>query len=180
MPYIIIGALIALVSIWMISVQRKLVVMDEHVDDAMSQIGVQLSSCFEALTALLNLTKEYAAQETCPLLDAIKLHRSAITAKSTPDDVRKQEDMLTEALDRISMIAEQYPELKANKSYLKYMNAVDCYEKMICTSCLIYNNSAAKINRELRMFPTSVLGGMLGFHQRGYVETLEERLICPA
>ena len=52
MPYIIIGALIALVSIWMISVQRKLVVMDEHVDDAMSQIGVQLSSCFEALTAL--------------------------------------------------------------------------------------------------------------------------------
>jgi LemA protein len=177
MPYILIGALIALVIIWMISVQRKLVVMDEHVDDAMNQIGVQLSSCFEALIALLNLTKDYAAQESRPLLDAIKLYRNTITAKSTPNDVQKQEDMITEALDRISVIAEQYPELKANKNYLKCMNAIDCYEKMIRTSCLIYNNSAAKINRELRIFPTSVLGGMLGFHQRGYVETLEEKPI---
>ena len=60
MPFIIIGGLIAIFVIWGIGVQRRLVAMDENVNNAMSQIGVQLSSRFDALTALLDLTKGYA------------------------------------------------------------------------------------------------------------------------
>ena len=170
MSLIIIGALIAILVLWGIGVQRKLVVMDENVNNAMSQIGVQLSSRFDALTALLDLTKGYAAHESQTLIETIKSRRSVITATSTPDDVLKQEGVISEALGRISMVAEQYPELKANENYKKCMNAVDSYEKMVRTSRLIYNDSVTKLNRELRMFPTSLLGGMFGFRQRDYLE----------
>ena len=173
MPFIIIGALIAILVIWAVLEQRKLVVMDENINNAMSQIGVQLSSRFDALTPLLDLTKGYAANESQTLIDNIKSRRRIITATSTPGDVLKQEDVITEALGCISTVAEQHPELKAKENYRKCMNAVDCYEKMVRTSHLIYNDSVAKFNRELRMFPTVMLGGMFGFHQRDYLDAAE-------
>lgn len=128
MPFIIIGGLIAIFVIWGIGVQRRLVAMDENVNNAMSQIGVQLSSRFDALTALLDLAKGYAAHESQTLIETIKSRRSVITATSTPDDVLKQEGIISEALGRISMVAERYPELKASESYKKCMDAVDSYE----------------------------------------------------
>ena len=180
MPFIIIGGLIAIFVIWGIGVQRRLVAMDENVNNAMSQIGVQLSSRFDALTALLDLAKGYAAHESQTLIETIKSRRSIITATSTPDDVLKQEGIISEALGRISMVAERYPELKASESYKKCMDAVDSYEKMVRTSRLIYNDSVTRLNRELRMFPTSLLGRLFGFHQRDYLEAVEEKADMPS
>lgn len=179
MPFIV-GAFIAIVVIWAIAVQRKLVVMDENINNAMSQIGVQLSSRFDALIALLDITKGYAAEESQILIDTIKPHRNVITAQSTPDDVVAQEGVISEVLDRVTMIVEQYPELKTNKNYVKYMNAVDGYEKMMRTSRLIYNDSVSRFNRELRMFPTSLLGEIFGFDQRDYMETAQEKIDMPS
>ena len=180
MPFIIIGGLIAIFVIWGIGVQRRLVVMDENVSNAMSQIGVQLSSRFDALTALLDLAKGYAAHESQTLIETIKSRRSVITAASTPDDVLKQEGIISEALGRISMVAERYPELKASESYKKCMDAVDSYEKMVRTSRLIYNDSVTKLTRVLRMFPTSLPGSMFGFRQRDYLEMVEEKADMPS
>ena len=180
MPFIIIGGLIAIFVIWGIGVQRRLVAMDENVNNAMSQIGVQLSSRFDALTALLDLAKGYAAHESQTLIETIKSRRSIITATSTPGDVLKQEGIISEALGRISMVAERYPELKASESYKKCMDAVDSYEKMVRTSRRIYNDSVTRLNRELRMFPTSLLGSMFGFRQRDYLEAVEEKADMPS
>ena len=180
MPFIIIGGLIAIFVIWGIGVQRRLVAMDENFNNAMSQIGVQLSSRFDALTALLDLAKGYAAHESQTLIETIKSRRSVITATSTPDDVLKQEGIISEALSRISMVAERYPELKASESYKKCMDAVDSYETMVRTSRLTYHDSVTRLNRELRMFPTSLLGGMFGFRQRDYLEAVEEKADMPS
>lgn len=163
-----------LLTLWVVSCRRRLAVMDENVNNAMTQIGIQLSSRFDALTALLNLTKEYAAQEAQTLIETIRFRRSTITGTSTPDDVLKQEDVIAEALGRICIVAERCPDLQANENYAKYMNAVDSYEKMVCTSRLIYNDSVTKLNRELRMFPTSLIAGAFGFRQREYLEAVED------
>jgi len=176
---IVVSVVVVLLIVWAIGVQRRLVVMDENINNAMSQIGVQLSSRFDALTALLDLTKGYAEHESQTLLETVKSRRSIITANSTPDDVQKQENVITEALGRIAMVAEQYPDLKANTTYIKCMDAVDSYEKMVRTSRLIYNDSVTKLNRELRMFPTSLLGGMFGFRQRDYLEAVVEKADMP-
>lgn len=162
-------AIVAIIALWIISTQRKLVVLDENVSNAMSQIGVQLSSRFDALTALLDLTRGYAKHESETLMETIKVRRSMITTKSTPDDVLRQEGIIAEALGRISMVAEQYPELKANQTYIKTMDAVETFENMVRTSRLIYNDSVTKLNREIRMFPISIIAGMLGFQQRDYL-----------
>ena len=176
---IVLAVVVVLLVVWAIGVQRKLVVMDENINNAMSQIGVQLSSRFDALTALLDLTKGYAAHESQTLIETIKSRRSVITAQSTPDDVLKQEGVISEALGRIAMVAEQYPELKANENYAKCMNAVDSYEKMVRTSCLIYNDSVTKFNRELYTFPTSLVGGILGFRKREYMKAADEKTAKP-
>ncbi|MDW8802725.1 LemA family protein [Clostridium sp. A1-XYC3] len=68
------------------------------------------------------------------------------------------------------MVTEQYPELKVNQTYIKTMDAVQTFENMVRTSRLIYNDSVTKLNREIRMFPVSVIAGMLGFRQRDYLE----------
>ena len=177
---IIIALLVVLLAGWVMSTQRRLVVMDENINNAMSQIGVQLSSRFDALTALLDLAKGYAAHEAQTLIETIKSRRSVITAKSTPQDVLQQEGVISEALGRISMVAERYPELKADKGYAKCMDAVDSYEKMVRTSRLIYNDSVTKLNREIRMFPVSLIAGMLGFRQRDYLEAREDKADMPS
>ena len=179
MPYLI-GATIACLVIWVVLVQRRLVAMDENINNAMSQIGVQISSRFDALIAVLDITKEYAAEESWTLIDTIKPLRCVITAQSTPDDVVVQNGVISEALNRVTMIVEQYPELKTNKNYIKYMNAVDSYEKMMRTSRPIYNDSVSKLNRELRMFPTSLVGGIFGFGQRKCMETMQEKIDKPS
>lgn len=167
---IIVVLLIVLLAMWMMSTQRKLVYMDENINNAMNQIGVQLSSRFDALTVLVDLAKGYAAHESQTLIETIKSGRSMITAKSTPNDVMAQERIISETLGRIAMVTEKYPEFKADKNYIKYMDAVDSYEKMVRTSCLIYNDSVTKFNRAVRMIPTSFIAGIFGFKQRDYLK----------
>ena len=171
MPQTFIAVIVvaAVVVLWTISTQRKLVMLGENIGNAMSQIGVQLSSRFDALTALLDLTKGYARHESETLIETIKSRRSVITAKSTPDDVLRQEGVISEALGRIAMVTEQYPELKSNQTYIKTMDAVQTFENMLRTSRLIYNDSVMKLNREIRMFPVSMISGMLRFRQREYL-----------
>lgn len=180
MTFIVIIGIVAAIALWAISTQRKLVVLDENISNAMSQIGVQVSSRFDALTALLDLTKGYAKHESETLIETIKSRRSVITAKSTPDDVLRQEGVISEALGRISMVTEQYPELKANQNYIKTMDAVETFEKMVRTSRLIYNDSVTKLNREIRMFPVSMISGMLGFRQREYLEEQAAKADMPS
>ncbi len=163
-------AILALILLWVISIQRRLVILDENSSNAMSQIGVQLSSRFDALIALLDFTKGYAEYESETLIEAIKSRRRLITVKSIPDDVLRQEGVISEALSRLAMVTEQYPELKANQNYIKNMGGVQTFESMLRTSRLIYNDSVAKLNREIRMFPVSMIAGILGFRQRDYLE----------
>lgn len=167
--FITIAVIVAVIVLWTISTHRKLVVLDEHIGNAMSQIGVQLSSRFDAMMALLDLTKGYAKHESETLIETIKSRRNVITAKTTPDEVMRQEEIIFNALGKIAMVTEQYPELKANQTYIKTMDAVQTFENMVRTSRLIYNDSVSKMNREIRMFPVSMISGMLGFRQREYI-----------
>ena len=168
----------AVLVLWFISAQRKLVVMDENINNAMSQIGVQLSSRWDALSALLDLTKGYAEHEYRTLSDTIKM-RSTINSSSTAADVNKQENMFTEAMGRIMAVAESYPELKANENYIKTMDSVNEYEKTVRRSRLIYNDSVTKLNRAIRMFPTSIAAGILSIKSRDYLEADDRKADMP-
>ncbi len=170
--------IIAVIFLWFISTQRRLVAMDENINNAMSQIGVQLSSRWDALTALLDLTKGYAEHEYKTLSETIKM-RAGITAKSTAAEVNRQENILTEAMGKIMAVAESYPDLKANENYIKTMDSVNEYEKMVRQSRLIYNDSVTKLNRAIRMFPTSIAAGLLHITSRDYLEANDSKADMP-
>mgnify|MGYP000508922115 FL=1 len=173
MALIIVGVVLVIIILWFISAQRKLVAMDENINNAMGQIGVQLSSRWDALTALLDLTKGYADHEYKTISDTIKM-RTSINSNSSAAEVNKQENMLTEAMGKIMAVAESYPELKANENYIKTMDSVNEYEKMVRQSRLIYNDSVTKLNRTIRMFPTSLAESMHLITISDYLEASEQ------
>lgn len=174
----ILAAVIAVIVLWFISTQRKLVAMDENINNAMSQIGVQLSSRWDALTALLDLTKGYAEHEYNTISDTIKM-RTSISSKSTAADVNAQENILSDAMGKIMAVAESYPELKANENYIKTMDSVNEYEETVRRARLVYNDSVTKLNRTIRMFPTSVVAGVLKIVGRDYLETDNKKADMP-
>lgn len=176
---IILAVIIVVVVLWFISAQRKLVVMDENINNAMSQIGVQLSSRWDALTALLDLTKGYAEHEYKTLSDTIKM-RTSISSKSSAKEVNEQENIITEAMGKIMAVAENYPELKANQNYIKTMDSVNAYEETVRKSRLVYNDSVTKLNRAIRMFPTSLVAAILRVGSRDYLETDGKKADMPS
>ena len=127
----------------------------------------------------MDLTKGYATHEYETITQTIKARRS-ITKDSSPDDVRKQENIIVEAMGKIMAVAESYPNLKADGTYIKTMDAVNQYENMVRTSRLIYNDSVTKLNRAIRMFPASIIAGMIGFSKRAYLEAAEEKATMPS
>lgn len=171
--------IIVILILWFVSTQRKLVVMDENINNALSQIGVQLSSRWDALSALLDLTKGYAEHEYKTISDTIKM-RTTISSKSTAQEVNEQENILTEAMGKIMAVAESYPELKANENYIKTMDSVNAYEETVRKSRLVYNDSVTKLNRAIRMFPTVLVAGILHIGSRDYLETDAKKADMPS
>lgn len=168
MTALIIVAILALLVIWGISVQRTLVGQDEKCKNAMSQIGVQQASRWDALTALAELTKSYNEHEYNTLKDVIA-QRAQINGNSSAADADAQENMITQALGRILAVAERYPELKANENYAKTMDSVNLYENQVRMSRMVYNDSVTKFNQLIRQFPDSVVASMLHFVPREYL-----------
>ncbi|MBR5054106.1 MAG: LemA family protein [Bacteroidales bacterium] len=166
---LILIVLVALVVLWVISVQRKLVEKDELCKNALSQIGVQQASRWDALTALVELVKSYNEHEYNTLRDVIA-QRKNITGESTVAEAQAQEQVLTGLVRNINLVAEQYPELKANENYAKAMDSVNLYENQVRLSRMTFNDTVTKFNKEIRQFPTSLVAGLLGFKTRDYLD----------
>ena len=165
---IIIIAVVVLVALWLIGSQRRLVSADELCKNALSQIGVQQNSRWDALTALAELTKGYSEHEYKTLMDVIA-QRSPIGRNSSAADVAAQEGKIGEALRLINVVAEQYPALKANETYLKTMDEVGKYENQVRLSRMTYNDTVTKFNRMVRMFPDSIAAAIFGFQAKDYL-----------
>ena len=166
---LLVGLFAVLLTMWVRSVRKKLVIMDENIKNAMGQIGVQLASRFDVLSVLLTLVKGYAGCEAVGLMNTLSVQRNDITSISTPKDVLGQEGLISEALNRVVVIAERYPELKADANYSMCMNAADGYKKMVQTSSLIYNDSVARLNKMIGRTPNALIAGLFGVHRKEYL-----------
>ena len=142
---IIIVLLVILVAGWVMSTQRRLVVMDENINNAMSQIGVQLSSRFDALTALLDLAKGYAAHESGTLEEVTKA-RTAVMNAPTPEGKMQADGFLTGALKNLFAVAEAYPDLKANTNFQQLQAELSNTEDKISYMRQSFNDTVMKYN----------------------------------
>ena len=166
---VIVIAVIVLIVLWIISAQRKLVNAEELTKNAMSQIGVQQSSRWDALTGLVELLKSYNEHEYNTLKDVIA-SRSVIGSNSTASEAQAQEDLITSVMSRISLVAEQYPNLKADAMYVKTMDSVNTYENQVRMSRMVYNDSVTRYNRLTRQIPDSIVASIFHFTEKEYLK----------
>lgn len=178
MTLIIIVAIVAVLVLWFISIQRNLVSKDELCQNSMSQIGVQQQSRWDAITSLVQLTKSYNEHEYNTLKDVIAQRREVVGTSSAAE-AAGQEELLTAAASRIRLVAEQYPELKASETYAKTMESVNTYENQVRVSRMVYNDSVTKYNRLVRQFPDSLVAGMLHFSVKDYLKDPGEKAEMP-
>ena len=170
MPYIIAsGMMIVSLIGWILSKQRRFAGMDKNINNAMAQIGVQISSKWDVLISLLDTIKTHDEIEYKKLKEMIH-ERRLITKDSIPAQVIAQLNIIDDAKRRIMAVAERHPDLKADSTYGKSLNNLNQYEKMIFTSQLIYNDRVAKRNHMIHMFPASIAAVILGFYNRIYKE----------
>lgn len=178
---IIAGIIVALVIcgvVWFLRGQNRLVNSDELCGNALSQIGVQQQSRWDALTAMADLTKAYSDTEYKTIMDTIAA-RQGVGPKSTAEQVEQQEAMLKQAATRINAVAEAYPELKSNTLYLKSMDEVRNHEDNVRMSRMVYNDTVTKYNRLVRSLPGSLLAGGMGFAPRDYLQADDAKAAMP-
>lgn len=176
---IIIITVVVLLVLWVIGVQRKLVGAEELCKNSLSQIGVQQSSRWDALSALCEQVASYDEHEANTLKEVISA-RAAITAGSTAAEADAQENLISSALKTVFAVAEQYPQLKASELYVKSMDSVNLYENQVRTSRMVYNDSVTKFNRIIRQLPDSLIAAMLGFKALDYLKEDQNKSSMPS
>ena len=166
---IVILLIAAALVLWGISMQNKLVQSDELCNNALKQINVQQISRYDALKALIKLTREYASYESETLEKVIAQRRITSSANPTAADINANEQVLQEVSAKLIAIAEQYPDLKANQNYQQTMGDIKQYEENVRLSRMTFNDTVTKFNNMVRMFPGSLVAGLLGFAKREYL-----------
>ena len=166
---IIILAIAALLVLWGIGVQNKLVQSDELCNNALKQINVQQVSRYDALQALVKLTREYASYESETLQKVIEMRRITASPNPTVEDINANEAALQAMSAKLIAVAEQYPDLKANQTYQQTMADIKQYEENVRLARMTFNDTVTKYNNQVRMFPGSIVAGILGFPKREYL-----------
>lgn len=161
-----------------ISIYNKLVYAREYVRNAMGNIAAAVESRWDALSNLIQATEKYSAHEA-DTLKSVTAQRSGISSTSKAEDVVKDDQLFEKAMDRINVVVEQYPQLKADQVYLQTMNSVNQYEDTVRKSRMIYNDTVTKYNRKVLSFPTSILAGIFGFRQEDYFKNTETKKDMP-
>ena len=161
---IIIIVLAVIVIGYFISTQRTLVGLDELCKNALSQIEVQLNSRFDAVIALAKTAAQYAKHGG----------NSGATA-NTPATINEQANLLGEMMGKLNVVFERYPELKASDLYNEAQQGMKQYEENVRMSRMIYNDTATKMNRMVRQWPSSIVASMLHFDQKEYLKVDEEQ-----
>ena len=168
MTLIIVIVVVALLVLWVISVQNNLVKSDELCNNALKQIAVQQTSRFDALTAIIKLTREYSAYEADTLQKIVDARK--MSTNPTVADINANDDLLRQIGTKLIAVAEAYPDLKASANYQEAMKSIKEYEENVRLSRMTFNDTVTRFNQQVRVFPTSIVAGLLGFAKRDYLE----------
>ena len=163
------------IALYFVMTQRKLVSLDELCKNALSQIEVQLNSRFDALIALAKTAAKYAAHESETIIKAVEARGGGGGAAATPGAINQQNDLLGQLMGRMNVVFERYPELKASELYVNAQQGQKEYEENVRMSRMVYNDTATKMNRMVRQWPSSIVASMLHFGEKEYLKVDDEK-----
>ena len=162
--------LIVVVAGWVILTYNGLVTLRNQLENAWSQIDVQLKRRYDLIPNLVEAVKDYMEFEQDVLTKVTEARAQAVSAQG-PAEQAQADNMLTRALRSLFAVVENYPELKANENVLKLQEELTSTENRISFSRQFYNDTVMRFNTRLQTFPTNLIAGLLGFAAREFFET---------
>ena len=174
MTTLIVILLILLVLIALVwTTYNSLVKLDERVNEAWSDITVQLKYRADLIPNVVETVKGYAKHEK-EVFEGVTEARSAVMGAKSVKSAAKAEAEMTNALSKVFAIAEAYPELKANSNFQKLQEQLQDVEDKIQASRRFYNAGAKELNTKIKTFPTNAINKLVGhFKIRDYFEVAE-------
>ncbi|MEZ5898982.1 MAG: LemA family protein [Hyphomicrobium sp.] len=158
---IVLGA-IALLVLWLVTTYNGLVGLRQRVKQSFADIDVQLKQRQDLIPNLVETVKGYAKHERDTLENVIKW-RNAAQAASGPAAQAAAEGQLTQALRQLMVVAEAYPDLKANANFQQLQAELADIENKIAASRRFFNNAAAEYNATRESFPAVLFSNAMGF-----------------
>jgi LemA protein len=152
-----------LVVVAFIGIYNGLVGKRVETQNAWSQIDVQLKRRYDLIPNLVETVKGYASHEKDTLERVVQARNMAMNAKGVAEQAQA-ENALTGTLKTLFAVAESYPDLKANQSFLGLQEELKSTENRIGFARQHYNDVVSQYNTSLQTFPANVVGGMFGFH----------------
>lgn len=172
MPIVIILVVLGGIALFFIAMYNSLVRLNVRVEEAWSDITVQLKRRFDLIPNLVSTVKGYAKHEA-EVLEKIAKERAGTVTGGSVQDAAQAENMLTGALKSVFAVAESNPDLKANQNFLQLQAELVDTEDKIQASRRFYNGSARDLNIKIKTFPTNIFANMLGFKVREFFEVDE-------
>jgi LemA protein len=166
--WIVIG-IVVLLALFMWMTYNGLVTLKVRVDEAWSDITVQLKRRLDLIPNLVNSVKGYAAHESGVFEKVTEARANALNAKGVKDTA-VAENQFEGALKSLFAVAEAYPDLKANQNFLQLQEELVDTEDKIQASRRFYNGGVRDLNTKIQIFPNNIFAGMLGFKQREFFE----------
>ncbi len=169
--WVILG-IIALVIVWGIVTFNRMIVLRNRIDNAWSQVDVQLRRRYDLIPNLVETVKGYAAHERETFEAVTKARQAGIDAR-TVGEQGEAENMITGALRRLFAVAENYPQLRASENFMQLQEELSGTEGKIAYARQFYNDSVLGYHNLIQSFPASIVAGMGGFQMRDYFEIEE-------
>lgn len=173
MGLIITISVLLVLFIFLIVTYNSLVQLRQRLQNAWSQVEVQLKRRYDLIPNLLNTVQGYAAHEKGTFEEITRVRSQAISATSVAEQ-SQAENRLSQALRSLFAVAENYPELKANTNFLQLQEELSSTESKIAYSRQFYNDTVQKYNTRIELFPTNLVAGILGFGAAEYFTLQDE------
>ena len=165
----VLGGLVIIVGGYLWATYNSLVTLRVRVDEAWSDITVQLKRRADLIPALVETVKGYAAHEK-GVFEAVTKARAETISAQTPAEASLAENHMQAALKSIFAVAEAYPQLQASQNFLQLQGELVDTENKIQASRRFYNGGVREFNTKIQVFPNNLVAGMFGFHSREFFE----------
>ena len=170
---LILLAAVVMLALFVVGIYNRLVALRNRFKNAFAQIDVQLKRRYDLIPNLVEVAKGYLKHEHSTLEDVIKARNIALAASqaaaANPADAAaikslgSAETGLAGALSRLMVVAEQYPDLKANQNMMQLTEEITSTENKVSFARQSYNDSVMTYNTTRETFPSVVFAGMFGF-----------------
>jgi len=171
-PVIVVVVLVAIIGIYLWATYNSLVTLKVRVDEAWSDITVQLKRRADLIPNLIESVKGYAAHEKS-VFESVTAARAETLQAQGPVDASVAETHMQTALKSIFAVAEAYPQLQASQNFLQLQAELVDTEDKVQASRRFYNGGVRELNTKIRVFPNNVFAKRLGFTEREFFEVAD-------